>query len=193
MNAATILPTSQMIPSSSGSTPPNGYAIGTILHGTNARKGNLWIITVDQSFDGSLLFDGLSKTVVPDSQYKRDTMSPGMVIADPNDIARILGGWKYIPTWAQSLILTSPKPLPLPKPSVVIPHGAMQQINKAFATITSQKRLQDLGLTKTSNEFASDFDCPSRREGGHEFKPYYGFSDTYDYCQWCDKKRPMSK
>lgn len=184
-----------------GTLPPSGYPVGTVLHGTNAAKGNLWIITVDQSYQASLLFDGTTKTVAPDSSFKRDRMSPGMRMADPGDIASKLGSWKNIPTWAQSLILTSPGKLPLPKPSTTIPPQVIQQIQKQFAAITPQKQLNDLGLTKTKKSYWSDDAhdvvpsrlCPSRKEGFCDYQPYYGFTDTYMYCVHCDDKRKMPK
>ena len=198
MNAQTTTTGTPPIP------PPNGYPIGTILHGNSPRIGNLWIITVDNSFQAALLYDGKLNFVCPDSSYKTDRMSPGMRIADGHDVALKVG---KLPTWATSLILTTHKPVRgfLQKPSTTLPHGVLQQINKSFAAITPQKKLNDLGLTKPKSYggfqsiFADDEghaplrDCPARKEGYCLYEPYYGFTDTYEYCVHCDHKRTMRK
>ena len=186
---------------------PHGYPIGTILHGTNKLKGNLWIITVDQSYDASLLFDGSNKSIVMDSLYKRDRMRPNMVIATTQDVMAILGNGNRLPNWATALILTVPKTtLPLPKPSQALTPAAIQAVAKALgATATPQSKMQSLGLTKVAKQHTffepgietSDYipsrDCPARKEGFCDYQPYYGFTDTYMYCVHCDHKRNMSK
>jgi hypothetical protein len=170
------------------------YPVGTILHG-KSTKGNLWIITLDNSFAASLLYDGTKFSVVTDIAYKRDQMSPLMRIADPADVASKLGSWANLPTWAQSLILTKPSPLPLPKPSTVIPPAVVAQIQRTLGNNTTPGQLNSLGLTKPTVEVAAPTSyrtCPARDGGCCDYKPYYGFTENYMYCVFCDdKKRNM--
>ncbi len=179
----------------------SGYPIGTILHG-NSNKGNLWIITVDQSYDASLLFEGTTKSVVASELYKRDRMSPNMRIPTASEVAIFLGSWLNLPTWAKLLIQTPSKPQ-LPIPSTTLTPAAIQAVNKALGAIaTPQSQLKSLGLTKTKQPYAgvietSDYipsrDCPARSEGFCSYQPYYGFTDQYMFCEYCDDKKRMPR
>lgn len=184
-NPVAMLPRSQ----------PQGYSIGIILHGTNPKIGNLWIITLDHSFSASLLFEGKTKTVVNSDAYKRDQMRLGMKIALPNEIASILGGWAAIPTWAQSFIL-SPSITQLvgatgssQNPSNPVAPGALPAVNAALGHLRpfGRKQLTDHGIVKENSELA----CPARSGGVHIYEAYYGFTETYEFCSYCDHKRRM--
>lgn len=189
----TLPPGTTMVPKN----PLTGYSIGTILHGTNPKIGNLWIITLDHSFSASLLFEGKTKTVVNSDAYKRDKMRAGMQIALPNEIASILGGWAAIPTWAQSFILSSSitqlgaSSGSSIKPSNPIAPGALPAVNAALAHMRpfGRKQLTDHGIVKENNESS----CPARNGGVHIYEAYYGFTDVYEFCQFCDHKRSMKK
>lgn len=174
---------------------PPGYSIGTVLHGNNPKIGNLWIITVDQSFQASLLFEGKTKTVCVDSLYKRDNMSPNMRIASPHDITSSIGSWANLPKWVQSLMLTpiSTKPV-LPKPSTTLPPSAVAAVHAALGTTTSgsqMKPLFDAGLLKSKESDDGTRLCPARKGGCCNYQDYYGFTDVYKYCVHCDHKKGM--
>ena len=51
---------------------------------------------LDQSFDGSLLWDGTTKTFTPSESYKRDQMSPNMNEATTGAIDLIVGCFEYL-------------------------------------------------------------------------------------------------
>jgi hypothetical protein len=179
-----------------------GYPIGTVLHGNNKAIGNLWIITIDNSYDAVLLFDGRSQTVMMYQGSRRDTMSPGMRIAEHAEVVQKVN---TIPKWAMALILTthSQSGSILAKPSTKIPPQVIQQINKSFAAITPQQQLNDLGLTKPSyggfqsinddNELTTVRPCPASPGDYCVYKTYYGLVEVYEYCCTCDHKRTVRK
>lgn len=176
---------------------PPGYSIGTVLHGNNPKIGNLWIITVDQSFQASLLFEGKTKTVCADSLYKRDNMSPGMRIATNPEISYCLG-YNYIyPKWVQSLMLTPvyTKSI-LPKLSTALPPSAVAAVYAALGTTTSGSQMKPLfnaGLLKSKEAIDGTRSCPARKDGSCNYQDYYGFTDVYKYCVYCDHKKGMPK
>ncbi len=157
------------------------YDIGTILHGKNTRIGNLWIITQDKSFIASLLYDGNAQVIAPDATYKTDLMSPGMMIASDHDIAASLGGWDKMPQWASAFVrqrILVPGLAPI---STTIPASALAAIYKAIGPIaTNREHLLDKGLIKSKIDICD-----------HEYKPYFGFTDVYEYCVHCDHKKGM--
>lgn len=166
------------------------YAIGTILHGNNTLIGNLWIITQDQSNTASLLWDGKLKMLCSHLNSKVDRMSLGMRIATPSEVAATTGGLSFLPRWAQDLIL-NPKPAPLlTPPSTYLAPAVLAAVDAALGNIvTDRAKLLDKGLIKVR-----DLDiCPSVGNGVHDFQPYYGFTDTYEYCIYCDTKRGFPK
>lgn len=179
--AVNIMNTSQTpitsnIPATS-TPPPTGYPIGTVLHGTNQRIGNLWIITLDNSYQASLLYEGKRFFTPPDSSYKRDTMSPGMRIATSSEIlAKVgLGG---LPSWAQAFYFGSgqfTKPTQAPK-YILLKMGIVQR---------------DLGITPLEEKNLAP--APTDTCKHVKWQPYYGLTESYEFCTTCDKKRTISK
>ncbi len=168
------------------------YKIGTILHGNNTRIGNLWIITKDDSYEGSMLWDGGLSLVAPTDLYKRETMSNGMLVADAFDVARIMGSWANLPVWANNLISTKDSQLVSGKANVQIVNPAViKSIESALGqSITTRQKMIDNGLIKMHSKDESGV-CPARKDGGHFFASYHGFTDTFDFCIHCDYKRPL--
>lgn len=171
MSAAQVLPTSSQglapIP------PPPGYPIGTILYGKKISIGNLWIITKDMSFEASLLYDGKNGIYCATSQYKRDTMSAGMLINKSISTSNL-------PLWAANLVI------------------GMHSISatKLSPQIQASMGLQpfkDAGLLKPRAGIVSMSKCPSRLDDMCVFIPYHGFTENYDYCKYCDRKRSIPK
>lgn len=168
-------PITSNIPATS-TPPPTGYPIGTVLHGTNARIGNLWIITLDNSYQASLLYDGRRGLVAPDESYKKDTMRPGMNIATAGDIILKLG--TNLPPWARNYYYSTPPPVYPPLPIAPPRAGVITQVNK------------DLGLSNGVKLIPKE---QTKESCQHEYKQYYGLTECYDYCIKCDRKRSMLK
>jgi hypothetical protein len=147
------------------------FTKGTILHGKNTRIGNLWIITYDQSFEGSLLWDGKYKAIIHDIAYKRDKMAPDMTIATMDEVRGIIGGHNNLPIWAVNLMGSPAAQLPL-LPFVINP--------------TVYKTVMKV-LDKDKPMVMKKVDNPDDR-CDHEYKSYQGLTECYDFCVKCDKK-----
>jgi hypothetical protein len=146
------------------------FTKGTILHGKNTRIGNLWIITYDQSFEGSLLWDGKNKTVTSGVSYKRDQMAPDMIIATMDEVRGIIGGYNNIPIWAVSLMGSS---VQLTPPPLIVNPTVYKTIMKV--------------LDKDKPMVMKKVDNPDDR-CDHDYKSYQGLTECYDFCVKCDKK-----
>lgn len=148
------------------------YKVGTFLHG-NSGVGNIWIILMDNSNLGALLWDGRNQQFCPDS-IKRDTMSTGMREADADDIRKLTNAAliSHLPQWARDLrnrywgpATLTPAQMSVVKQSNIIP----------------EKKIDVKPQIKVESN------CT------HDWKPYFGFNENFDYCSVCDAKRKMAQ
>lgn len=150
---------------------PVGYPIGTVLHDKNALIGNLWIVTVDNSYDASMLYDGKLKICAPDIYYKQDTMAPNMRIATPPEIKQILG-INSMPAWASWFYVGSW-------------YGATATIRSRLIN----RIAKDLGMEKAEKPKSDS----NETSCFHKYQVYHGLNHSFEFCTICDHKKDLIK
>lgn len=167
------------------------YRQGTVLYGNNVFKGNLWIITVDYSLHGSLLWNGPNKHFMPDPS-STDTMSINMSIC--NDPYKHTGQTE-LPKWAKDLVIaaspvarTGSIPVVLPKSSITLDPAVIKSISAALNLEIGNKEVDFKTIASYSKDGSEINECKDGRVY-HDWCNYTGLIEQYQYCSYCDMKR----
>lgn len=84
------------------------YALGTVFYGSRTTNVNLWIIDKDNSYEATMMWDGLVQRPCVDlATAKRATMGPKNIRALENEILAIMGSGMTIPNWVLGIISKS--------------------------------------------------------------------------------------
>lgn len=168
------------------------HSTGVILHGKNKALGNLWIV-----YDGpmrliALLWDGHARRYAPDFKTtKHDVIKPGSILVEATigEIHAVTGGHLgLMPQWAKDLSnqLVHNKPIS----GVMLAPNIMQKINKALGLPDDLTSESEQGTVKTSDATCAS---PKSDTGRHKYVAYTGLSESFEFCEWCDKKREKSE
>jgi hypothetical protein len=165
------------------------YSTGTILHGTNTKIGNLWMVYDGPLSQIALLWDGRNNLVCDHFRStKHDIAQSSMKECTLRDALLIMNiTYASMPLWASDLI-SSAQPITLPnslatgssnKPVQLTPH-VLRKVRKALGIegddVKPEPKLSDTG-------------CPGTSGGLHEYVAYTGLNQSFDFCKHCDTKR----
>lgn len=161
--------------------------IGTIYHGLDPAKGNLWIVTQDQTDQLNMLFDGNLKMWCT-TPGRKSLASNKLKEATPAELGALATAYGYVPRWALTLmgggvnVTAAVTQAKLTKPSTVLSAGAIAQVQKTLG----------ISLTPPTDSDSVKVDlevCP--KQGHHKFVLYTGLFSSFYFCEYCDRKREL--
>jgi len=162
------------------------YKIGTMFHGRN-NLGNIWIVCTDNSNNVALMFNGTLATYCLDLNTTRKSQVNALTPLAPFlpiELATLVAMHGPIPQWAQDLCNGQAKNVAITLPSTSLSPAVLQKVAKALDI--------DLTPSKDSVILRKDEDkCPIN--GYHRFIAYTGLLQSFEFCQFCDKKREIEK
>lgn len=158
------------------------YETGQWLWGHARSTGNVWIVTDGTTRAIALMFDGKAgKYCLDFATTKQDIINPTSFLYEltPKEQRNLTFTHGAPPQWAIDLYKTV-----LINPFVnALPQGVIQKVQKALGI--------DLTTESSNATVTKDEDiCPIN--GYHRFLSYTGLLQSFEWCEFCDKKREVT-
>lgn len=191
------------------------HALGTVFYGSRLNNVNLYIIDKDNSFEATMMWNGLAQRPCLDvATAKRASMSSKNQTALEAGILAVMGSGMTIPNWALAIINktiypnlsliapvlwsppSTPPIVPSRVPGALVAEALMPRRGHApFKRFQLPPELlplieKNLGMKLTDDEKPDKVDkvlCE------HEFKDYFGLTDNFHFCIKCDLKIRMKQ
>lgn len=164
------------------------YDTGTLVWGAAKSVGNVWIITNGPAREIALLYSGRTKAFLPDFlTTKKDVIKPSSFLYEltPLEYALLTLG-NPVPQWAVDFIVMRPRAPQAPSVALTqLPMGVVQKVEKAL-NVSLTPKLEPVRIRIDEDK------CPISGNY-HEFVPYTGLVQSFEYCKSCDKKRAVTE
>lgn len=160
------------------------HETGTLLWGKSLATGNIWIVVNGLSQFIGLLFDGKNKRFCDDKDLtKYDYIKSGSTLQTVSTfhLETLVNTYGPVPHWAQILIDQKPLATPPPLPVATLPAAVIAKIETAIGRDLTSKP-EPVILRHNESK------CPMTG-GDHNFVPYTGLAESFEFCTHCDSKR----
>lgn len=158
------------------------YKTGSLLWG-NTGSNNVWVVADGGTRSIALVFEGKNKRYSSDySLTKKDYIKPMSTLTELTELEKNALIYQYgpLPEWVRQIIAIAVTPV-LPLPVASLPPDVVSKVEKALGVCLTAK-------PATVILRRDDEKCPVTG-GDHNFTPYTGLLESFEFCVSCDKKK----